>query len=292
VSDEAVAIYIGCMPSHHLPVQVLIWSILRHTRRRMAFHRIHDQAIAFDPPQGSENRPGTAFSFQRFMVPQLAGYRGRALYLDCDQIVFADIGRAFDRPMQGQAVLPTDTGNPWLRKPQLRSSVMLLDCGRLDWDVHRLVADLDAGRTGYAQLFTLPQYRQCLPARWNSPDRYWPGWTALLHYTAKSKQPWLHHRHPLAKHWFRYLFQALDAGHVRSSEIAESVERGFVRPSLAWQVQRRLPDPRRLPAAVKARDDAFIALAATRAFNNSEGDFRTKEALARTSIALHAPRLR
>jgi hypothetical protein len=286
MSDDTIRVYIGCMPSHHLPVQVLVWSVLRHTRRRIAFHRIHEHAIAFDPPAGSENRPGTAFSFQRFMVPQLAGHRGRALYLDSDQIVFADIGAAFDRPMHDQPVLPTNTGNPWVRRPQLRSSVMLLDCARADWDVRRLVADLDAGRMSYAQLFALPQYRHCLPARWNSPDRYWPRWTALLHYSAKSKQPWLHHRHPLASLWFRYLFQALDAGHIALSEIVESVERGFVRPSLAWQIRHRMADPRKLPPAVKAQDEPFIALAATRAFNNTEGDFRTKEATAQATARL------
>jgi hypothetical protein len=292
MSGDTISIYVGCMPSHHLPVQVLLWSVLRHTRRRVAFHRIHEHAAAFDPPRDSRNRPGTAFSFQRFMVPQLAGYRGRALYLDSDQIVFADVGGVFDRPMRGQAVLPTDTDNLWLKRPQLRSSVMLLDCSRLDWDVRRLVADLDAGRTSYSQLFSLPQYRHCLPARWNSPDRYWPGWTALLHFSATSKPPWLHHRHPLAKLWFRYLFQALDAGHIGPSEIAESVERGFVRPSLAWQVQHRMPDPRSLPAAIRAQDQAFIALAATRAFNNTEGDFRTKEQSAQSSAELAAPRPR
>src|SRR5690606_26123577 len=199
MSSEPVQIYIGCMPSHHLAVQVLVWSVLQHTRRPVQFHRLYERSIVFDLPVCRENRPGTAFSFQRFMVPQLAGYRGRALYFDSDQIVFDDVGSAFDRPMQGQPVLPTRTELPWQRRPQLRSSVMLLDCARLDWDVRGLVAELDAGRIRYPELFSLPQYRRCLPARWNSPDRYWPGWTALLHYTAKSKQPWLHHRHRLGR---------------------------------------------------------------------------------------------
>ncbi len=278
MTSQPVQIYIGCMPSHHLAVQVLTWSVLRNTRRPVQFHRIYERAIPFDLPRNRENRPGTAFSFQRFMVPQLAGYRGRALYLDSDQIVFADVGRAFDRPMHGQPVLPSRTELPWRRLPQLRSSVMLLDCARLDWDVHRLVADLDAGRIRYPDLFSLHQYRRCLPARWNSPDRYWAGWTALLHYTAKSRQPWLHHRHRLGRLWFRYLFQALDAGHVRPADIEESVARGFVRPSLAWQVAHRLLDARRLPPEAKAKDAAFIEVLATRSFNNTEGEFRTKEA--------------
>jgi hypothetical protein len=253
MTPEPVQIYIGCMPSHHLAVQVLTWSVLQHTRRPVAFHRLHECAIPFELPKRRENRPGTAFSFQRFMVPQIAGYRGRALYLDSDQIVFADVGRALDRPMHGQPVLPTRTELPWRRQPQLRSSVMLLDCARLDWDVRRLVTELDAGRMVYADLFSLRPYRHCLPARWNSPDRYWPGWTALLHYTAKSRQPWLHHRHRLGRLWFRYLFQALDAGYVAAAEIEESITRGFVRPSLAWQVEHRVLDPRAIPPQVKQR---------------------------------------
>jgi hypothetical protein len=278
MTNEPVTIYIGCMPSHHLAVQVLTWSVLQHTRRPVQFHRIHERAIAFELPQGRENLPGTAFSFQRFMVPELAGYRGRALYMDSDQIVFKDVAGAFDAHMHDQAVLPSKTVTLWASRPQLRSSVMLIDCSRVDWNVRRLVAELDAARMSYPQLFSLPQYRHCLPARWNSPDRYRPGWTALLHYTAKSRQPWLHHRHRLGKLWFRYLFQALDAGHVRASEIDAAVAQGFVRPSLAWQVKERIVDARALPPEMKAKDAAFIELAASRAFNNTDGDFRTKEA--------------
>ncbi|MGK2913435.1 MAG: hypothetical protein ACSLE5_03090 [Porticoccaceae bacterium] len=274
MTNQPVSIYIGCMPQHHLVVQVLIWSVQQHTRRPVHFHRIYEKAPSFAMPSRRENRPGTAFSFQRFLVPELAGYRGRALYLDADQIVFGDVGRLFDRPMRGQPVLPSNTDYWWQHKPQARSSVMLLDCARLDWDIRRLVADLDADRISYATLFALPEYRHTLPARWNSLDRYRPGWTALLHYTSKPRQPWIHHRHRLGSLWFRYLFQALDAGHIQEREVEEALAHGFVRPSLAWQVEHRQLDPRRLPPAVKALDTSYLQARARQGFNNTDGNFR------------------
>lgn len=274
MTKPPVSIYIGSMPQHHLIVQVLTWSVLRNTRRPVQFHRIHERAPSFALPRRRENRPGTAFSFQRFLIPELAGYQGRALYMDADQIVFGDVGPLFDRPLQGQPVLPSNTDCWWQRKPQARSSVMLLDCDRLQWDVRELVADLDAERITYAELFALRQYRLSLPARWNSLDRYLPGWTALLHYTSKPRQPWIHHRHRLASLWFRYLFQALDAGHIRENEVEDALAKGFVRPSMAWQVEHRLLDPRRLPPAVKALDTSYLEARARQGFNNTDGHFR------------------
>lgn len=275
MQDPTVHIYIGCMPSHRLMADVLAWSVLRHTRRSVRFYRLCEHAVDHPLPRDRANRPGTAFSFQRFTVPEVAGYRGRALYLDSDQIVFRDIGHAFDYPMHGAPVLPSNTDHWWRRKPQLRSSVMLLDCARLDWDVRRLVADLDAGRRAYAELFALPEYRRTLPGRWNSLDRHYPGWTALVHYTAKRHQPWINHDHPLGHLWVRYLLEAIAAGHLTEGAVREAVERQHVRPSLAWQVRHQVADPRCIPAAERALDAPFLAACAVHGFNNTPGDYRS-----------------
>lgn len=275
MTDSTVELYIGCMPSHHLVVQVLAWSVLRHARRPVRFHRLYEHQPRFQLPTDRSARPGTAFSFQRFTVPEIARYQGRALYLDADQIVFKDIGRAFDHPMRGAPVLPSNTDRFWRRKPQLRSSVMLLDCARLDWDVRRLIADLDAGRRSYADLFALREYRRSLPGRWNSLDRYHRGWTALLHYTAKRHQPWINHDHPLGYLWVRYLLEALEAGHVTTQEVATAAQQGLVRPSLAWQAEARVADLRRIPQRERERDRPFLAACAQRGFNNTPGDYRS-----------------
>lgn len=278
MKDSPVDVYIGCMPSHRLVVEVLVWSVLRHTRRPVRFYPLHEHRIDHPLPRGAANRPGTAFSFQRFTVPEVAGYQGRALYLDSDQIVFKDIGHAFDYPMHGAPVLPSNTDHWWRRKAQLRSSVMLLDCARLDWDVRRLVADLDAGRREYAELFALPEYRRTLPGRWNSLDRHYPGWTALLHYTAKRHQPWINHDHPLGHLWVRYLIEAIEAGHLTEDAVFQAVASELVRPSLAWQVRKRVADLRRIPADERAGDAPFLAACAARGFNNTPGDYRSSTA--------------
>lgn len=277
-SGPVIDVYVGSMPSHELVVQVLEWSLLRHGSRPLRVHRLHELMPPLPPRSASGSRPGTAFSFQRFAIPEITGYRGRALYLDSDQIVFRDIARAFDHPMRGQPVLPTRTELPWRSKPQLRSSVMLLDCARLDWSVQHLVRALDAGELDYAELFSLRAYRRSLPARWNGLDRYHRGWTALLHYTAKSRQPWIHHRHKLGYLWFEALFAALDAGHLRMDDIERAVHGACVRPSLLEQVRARETDARRLPAAVLDGDREFYAACAQHGFNNTPGDYRSSAA--------------
>ena len=274
-TDTTIDIYVGCRPSHALVVAVLEWSIRRHTRRPVRVHRLHERVPAFDLPRAAGAAPGTAFSFQRFCVPEVAAYQGRALYLDCDQIVFKDIGTLFDYPMRDAPVLPTHTDRPEGRRGDKRSSVMLLDCARVDWDVRALIADLDAGRRRYRDLFALPEYRRTLPARWNALDRYWPGWTALVHYTAKRRQPWIGHTHALGHLWMRCLFEALDAGAIAPEAVAGAAARGEVRPSLLWQVEHRVADLRRIPGAQRERDAPFLAECARHGFNNTPGDYRS-----------------
>ncbi len=49
-------------------------------------------------PKDEPNRGRTGFSFSRFQIPKLAGYKGRALYLDADMQVFGDIAELWDIP--------------------------------------------------------------------------------------------------------------------------------------------------------------------------------------------------
>ena len=102
-------------------------------------------------------------------------------------------------------------------------------------------------------------------------DRYlWP-FTALLHYTSKDRQPWIHHRHTLSRLWFNYLFSAIDADYIQEGEVRASAENGFSRPSITYQLEHRLADARRLPDHIKQEDNAFISACAKHAFNNVPG---------------------
>jgi lipopolysaccharide biosynthesis glycosyltransferase len=228
-------------------------------------------------PQDPANRPGTPFSFQRFMVPEIAGYSGKAIYVDSDQIVLKDIGKLFHKDMKGSGVLCAKTGF-WRKTKQalLPSSVMVLDCEKLDWDIKQIIHKLNTGELQYKELFSLTGYPHKLSSRWNSADRYYKGYTALLHYTAKSKQPWINHTHRLGYLWFTYLFEALEAGYISSEEIHQAVNQRFVRPSMSYQIHHHIRDPRQLPPEIKEHDQEFLHACAEYRFNSVPGEYRSQ----------------
>jgi Glycosyl transferase family 8 len=57
-----------------------------------------------DPRQGKR----TGFSFARFAIPELAGYQGRALYLDADMLVFNDLAFLWRTPFAGTKAIIQD----------------------------------------------------------------------------------------------------------------------------------------------------------------------------------------
>lgn len=279
--SDPIRVFVGAVHSHRLLFEVLRWSVQRHTRRPVEVlslgELIGDQLVL---PKRPENRPGTPFSFQRFAVPMLAGWRGRAIYVDSDQLVLRDIAELHDRPMPlGLRVLRRAARGPDGGTGMRASSVMLMDCGRLrDWSPQQIADDLDAGRYSYEDLMKLrPIWLKARFSRqWNSFDHYEPGRTGLIHYTGKSSQPWLRRGHPHESLWFEALYSGLDAGTVTQEAIDYSLANGYVRPSLAWQTAHRETDSRRVPEELHAADEAFLEYCRQLSFNNLDGDYRPR----------------
>jgi hypothetical protein len=259
--ESPIRVYVATQEEQMLAVHVLEYSIRKHASMSVEVVPMHQAGIEVPMPKEISNRPRTPFSFQRFLIPQLAGFRGRAVYLDSDMQVFRDMKDLWTLPMHDAPLLcaaePSDTG----RRPQF--SVMLLDCARLEWRIDRIVADLDSGALNYHQLMhdmrVAPNYRMDIDPRWNSLERYRENDTALLHYTDMETQPWVHNRHPHGYIWFRDLFEAIDAGFISVDLVREHVTRGFIRPSVMYQVEHRLEDPVLLPAAARALDANYVA---------------------------------
>ncbi len=118
-------------------------------------------------PKDKKNRPGTGFSFNRFLIPKLAGYHGKAIYLDADMLVFDDIEKLWNVPMGEHKVLCSvqsevpkgwedgrnnDLGDGRYWTPGRQMSVMLMDCERLDWNVDEIVRGLDDDLYSYKDL--------------------------------------------------------------------------------------------------------------------------------------------
>jgi hypothetical protein len=257
-ADEPVRVYVGTDRSQFLAVKVLEHSIKRHTDRDVVVTPMIDMPVP--EPVDPMNRQRTGFSFSRFCIPKLAGYRGKALYLDADMLVFQDIERLWTIPFDGakvviqaevkhQSVTTRKVGAPRERPKQC--SVMLLDCERLDWDIERIVQGLDRGDYGYGQLM----YQLCLlkeeeikygvPFEWNSLEFY-DAETCLIHYTDMATQPWVSCRNKLGYLWLQEIKHMLDDGSLTIEELESEIRLGFFRPSLVWDARYRHAVPRAL----------------------------------------------
>jgi hypothetical protein len=258
--DKVIRVFVGASPSELLPLRVLEHSIRAHTDLPVEMSFMAN--LEHPMPRDEANQPGTKFSFYRFMIPALAGYRGKALYLDSDMVVFSDMRDLWTIPFDGGQVLTVVTPEG---VPTKNHSVLLIDCAAVDWKIEEIVRALDEGAYDYDALMRdlciVPpeRIRARIPYVWNSLDTYEPGQTALLHYTALHSQPWTETRHPLARIWIEALYRALEAGVVDLETVRSEIEAGNVRPSLLYQVESRVFDPAAVPSHVLRQDASFVA---------------------------------
>ncbi len=259
-------IYLGTQIEQSLAVDVLSYSIRAHTRSAVEITPLYEAVAAADiyipTPRAPRLRPRTPFTFQRFAIPALCHYRGRALYLDSDMLVFKDINELWQQPFTSSAnrevadLLSVPEPAYSNRPPQY--SVMLLNCEQLSWDAPQLVRQLEAGQWSYEQfvleMAPAAQKMATLPVGWNDLERYTSGQTALIHYTDMPRQPWLSTANPLCELWCDVLLQAIAANAISRETVCDSIQRGWVRPSLLEQIDSGIANPLDLPLQVLARD--------------------------------------
>jgi lipopolysaccharide biosynthesis glycosyltransferase len=246
--DGMIDIFVGTDRSQLLAVSVLEHSIKRHTDRPVRVSPLIDLNLPepIDVRQGSR----TNFSFARFAIPELAGYAGRALYLDADMLVFRDIGELWDIPVDGATVViqeelpdhaatPRKQGAPEKRIKQC--SVMLIDCARARWRVGEIVAGLD-GRYTYEELMydfcILPEseIRYGVPFAWNSLEHYDED-TRLIHYTDMDTQPWVSPMNRFGPLWIAEARLMLETGALGWTDLQTEIDLGHFRPSLAQELE-------------------------------------------------------
>lgn len=232
---EVLKVFVGAGPADIVPYRVLAHSIHRHASQPA---RVEMLPAAEGPtPADRSNRPRTAFSFSRFMIPALCDHEGSAVYVDSDMLVFADIAELFDHARRGAAVACTKQPAPeawrdggWFRSGR-QFSVMTLNCGQLDWDIDAIVAALDDGRYTYESvLFDLAvvdedEIDDTLDPRWNCLEHYEDD-TKLLHFTVVPTQPWLSTSNPNRDIWLDAFRSAVGDGAVPRDEVEALVDRG------------------------------------------------------------------
>ncbi len=259
--QSPILIYVAATEAQMLAVRVLEYSIRKHASMTVEVRSLHESGIEVPQPRDAKNWPRTPFTFQRFLIPQMTGYRGRAIYMDSDMQVFDDVRKLWMRPFDGANLLAVgdtaDTG----RRPQF--SVMLLDCAALRWEIGDLVHRLDIGELTYEDLVyemrVAGNVGATIPAHWNSLETYREGETSLLHYTDMDTQPWVYVGNPNGRLWVQDLIETVDGGFISKEYVQEHISKGWVRPSLMWQLEHREPEGLLLPRSARQLDDGFEA---------------------------------
>lgn len=236
-------VFVGGSEAEWLPFKVLEYSIGKHSSLDVKVSFLSDcpqaRPEAMPMPRHSANRPRTLFSFQRFLIPSLCNFQGRALYLDSDMLVHKDLRSIFRHDIEELDLVHVAAATP--RQKESQFAVMLLNCRRLNWTIESVVAGLDRGEFSYRQLMqemNIAGRKQALLSHsWNHLDEYRKGVSALTHYTDAMRQPWLCRDNPAEAIWLATLVEAVQCGHLTLTEIEREVELGHVRPSLVSQVE-------------------------------------------------------
>lgn len=244
MNDETIKIFVGADRSQQLAIKVLEHSIKKNTNCNVDIIPMIDLETPI--PNNPKNWQRTGFSYSRFCIPALAGYSGRAIYMDADMQVFGDIKELWDIPMNGAKVViqkevkHTESTLQKTNAPSKRpkqSSVMILDCSALKWDVNTVIKGLNDNTYDYEQLM----YELCIlnedeinysiPFEWNSLEHY-DKETKLIHYTDMGTQPWVSANNSNGFLWFSEVKEMINEGLLSINDLKNEISCGHFRPSL------------------------------------------------------------
>lgn len=229
-----LTVYIGTENDQLIPQKVLEYSIHKNAKRPVRVCAVK---------QEMERVGGTNFGFVRFLVPNLNGYQGKAVYLDADQLVFTDINELADTldDNHSVALVNQPKGNFGAKAvgQHNQTSVMVLECSKLrDWNpdamFERVVpnrAELGDGQIHYRDFMMLTWFDQSqiqpVDPRWNHFNIVDPD-SKLTHFSHVRSQPWKNPSHPLTEFWGKWLREAVRAGAVGRLELIKEIWRGAI----------------------------------------------------------------
>ncbi len=136
-----------------------------------------------------------SFTPLRFAPPQAMNYQGRALVIDPDIFALGDVWDLLNRDMEGAAIMCRPKSLKKGRKGNYASSVMLLDCAKLEhWRFEEDFAEMfEPPKRDYVDWVSLlledPDTIGLFGSEWNDFDQMSES-TRLLHFTKRNTQPW------------------------------------------------------------------------------------------------------
>jgi lipopolysaccharide biosynthesis glycosyltransferase len=224
--SRPIPIFIGVDPRERAATNVLIDSLYQTSTQTLAITPLETPQLERQGLYWRQRDPrqSTAFSFTRFLVPQLCGYQGWAIFMDCDMLCLSDITELWALRDDRYAVMcvqhdhiPGETvkflGEQQSAYPKKNwSSLMLFNtsrCTALTPDYVNTASGLDLHRFHW---LAGDHEIGAIPDRWNhlvdvqappqlAPE---PGGAALLHWTLGG--PWFRESRtmggPLAARWY------------------------------------------------------------------------------------------
>ena len=248
--SSLIRIFVGSGDASLLERKTLVSSLRKHSRRPLEIWSYNGTKRVVENEAGESRDCAplldipycgfvTEFSLFRYLIPELCGNEGKALYLDSDMVCLADIGTLFDTPLDGAAFAAVPSAYPEIAPERWALSVLVIDCARCHFDLPLIFQHIAAGRFTYPEFAQLGRrtkpylsYKiQALPDTWNSFDCY-DEFTSLIHYTDLDRQPWKFRYHAYGDLWFRYSNEAIDEGFITEADIEYAIARRHVRADI------------------------------------------------------------
>jgi len=175
-----IQLYVGTDPQQHKADRALEASVRANTSQPVDIHWMRQGEAPWDWG-GLECGWATPFSMFRWAVPEAAGYKGRAIYMDCDMIALGDLAELWEWP------LPADSPGAFAGRMSNKADVILWQCE----NVPRWPREMFTGRHAEVRAAGAKVLRGSqLPPEWDHVDEVRPGWTKILHLSKLSVQPW------------------------------------------------------------------------------------------------------
>jgi lipopolysaccharide biosynthesis glycosyltransferase len=229
--EEALKVFVGTEPKQWLSSEVLRYSITRRTKAALDFQELKYLPIKLDLPMY------TGFSIYRYSIPELCGYKGKAIYLDADIVVTSDLLDLWNYPTDPHGVLARSMhpGEPLAGR---YTSVMLMNCEKLKpWKLNDWVEQINKDSSLYAKTMqALPGGLGTtdfgdLPATFNHLDQF-DETTKLIHYTHVPSQPWKVPGHPFARVFLDELKSAIEEDEIPLDAVQREIAYGHIYQTL------------------------------------------------------------
>jgi hypothetical protein len=236
-NGRVLNVVIGTQKNQFLAERVLEYSIRKHASREVNVRVMH---------QDRASPGGTKFGFVRFCVPSVCDFRGRAIYLDADQVMLGDIHELAEQLHAPHAVgIVRKIEGSFGGKPvaeRNETSVMVFDCEQLSsWNPEKMfdpvvsndTQSLEAGQIRYRDFMRLawfdPTLIEEIDPRWNHYNVVRDD-TKLVHFSHVREQPWKRPNHPFSQFWLGWLRETVATGALTKGDVLKSVLRGHAHP--------------------------------------------------------------